>query len=89
MTKNIVCTFLNEPPVVLDDVPEGTRWVYVCRDPASKTGQKLVTWDHNVVGVWMADPARAAPWIEPQEVFGCQTEEVSAVEMDVERVAAE
>lgn len=37
----------------------------------------------------MADPARAAPWIEPQEVFGCQTEEVSAVEMDVERVAAE
>lgn len=86
---NIVCNFLNEPSVTLENVPEWTRWVYVCRDPASKGTTKYVTWNTDDVRAWMNHDARVAPWIEPQEVFGCQTEEGPAVEMDVERVVAD
>lgn len=65
---NIVCTFLNEPPATLENVPDGVRWIYVCRDPASKGTAKLVTWNTDEVRAWMNHDARVSPWIEPMEV---------------------
>lgn len=81
----VVCTFLNEPTVVVD-VPEGTRFVYVGRDATGKS--KIVTADPHELHRWVNDPARVAPWIEPREVVGRQIEE-PAVEMNVARMAAE
>lgn len=80
----VVVTFLNKPTVVLE-VPDGTRWIYVGRDPAGRA--EIVTHDWDELGRWMNDPARKAPWIEPREVFGNQAED-AAIEMEIERVRA-
>lgn len=53
-----------EPAETLE-VPEGTTWLYVCRDGS----QHFVTHDLAAVGQWMASPDRDDPLIEPGRIY--------------------
>lgn len=59
------------------EVPDGTTWLYVCRDGS----QHFITHDLVAVGQWMAQPDRYDPLIEPGRI-----ERVESDEADGERV---